>query len=95
MEKNGGITLKPAKRGGGFHLKTFDEILSDPITKQVMEENLVNYFRILFTDPRGWNLRNKVCHGIMAPEMFNKQTADRIFHALICLGFSISKSTNI
>jgi hypothetical protein len=85
VEMAGGNVLKPS-RGGGYHLRTFDEILRDDIIKESLGENLADYFRILFTDQRGWNLRNRVCHGIASPNMFNPQTADRIFHALICLG---------
>jgi hypothetical protein len=85
VEMAGGNVLKPS-RGGGYHLRTFDEILRDDIIKESLGEDFADYFRILFTDQRGWNLRNSVCHGMASPNMFNPQTADRIFHALICLG---------
>lgn len=85
VEMAGGNVLKPS-RGGGYHLRTFDEILRDDIIKESLGEDFVDYFRILFTDQRGWNLRNSVCHGMASPNMFNPQTADRILHALICLG---------
>lgn len=84
VEYSGGNVLKPSN--GGYNLRTFDDILRDDIVKQVLGEDFVYYFRVLFTDPRGWNLRNNVCHGIIAPNSFNQQTADRTLHALICLG---------
>jgi hypothetical protein len=88
IEKTGGLTLKPAKtRNGGFHLKTFDELLRDEELNKSLGENFANYFRILFTEQRGWNLRNDVCHGIANPGHFNYASADRVFHALLCLGF--------
>lgn len=85
IEFAGGNVLKPS-RGAGYHLKTFDEILRDDIIKNSLGEDFADYFRILFTDQRGWNIRNSVCHGMATPHMFNAQTADRIIHALICLG---------
>ena len=44
------------------------------------------YFRVLLTDKRGWNLRNNVAHGMSVMKDFDKQTADRLLHAFLCLG---------
>lgn len=85
VEFGGGNILKPSK-GGGFHLRSFDEILRDELVKETLGENFSNYLRILFTDQRGWNLRNNVCHGMLNPKRFNQQTADRVLHSLLCLG---------
>ena len=85
VEFSGGNVLKPS-RSGGYHLRTFDEILRDDITKEALGEDFADYFRILFTDQRGWNIRNNVCHGMASPNMFNYQTSDRVIHALLCLG---------
>ncbi len=76
--------LKPS-RAGGFNYRTLDDLLRDEHITMVFGENLSLYLRILFTDPRGWNLRNHVCHGISSIETFNQITADRVFHALLCL----------
>jgi hypothetical protein len=48
-------------------------------------ENVAHYFRVLFTDQRGWNIRNDVCHGITPLAGFSPQMMDRIFHALLVL----------
>lgn len=85
IEVAGGNVLKPS-RGGGYHLRTFDEILRDEIITEALGEDFSDYFRILFTDQRGWNIRNNVCHGMASPNMFNHQTSDRVIHALFCLG---------
>ena len=85
IELAGGNILKPAK-GGGYQLRNFDEILRDDIIKLTLGEDIADYYRILFTDQRGWNLRNIVCHGLGDPNIFNSQNADRILHSLICLG---------
>ena len=83
-EKIGVPILKPS-RSGGFFYKTLDELLRDPKIAEVLGEDLCLYFRVLLTDPRGWNLRNDVCHGISHIETFNQNTADRVLHALLCL----------
>jgi hypothetical protein len=86
VELAGGNVLKDAKRGGGFQLKTFDEILRDSILVDIFGDDFATYFRILFTDQRGWNLRNNVFHGLANPGVFNNQTGHRLLHSLLCLG---------
>lgn len=83
-EKIGIPILKPS-RSGGFYYRTLDELLREGGIIKVLGENMSLYLRVLLTDPRGWNLRNEVAHGISKPEMFNQIAADRIFHALLCL----------
>jgi len=85
-------TLKPNKSGKGFQLRILDEMLRDPIAIQLLTDDFANYLRILLTDNRGWNLRNDICHGIASPDLFNKMTADRIIHALLCFGVFRIKS---
>jgi len=84
VEKTGGAVLKTS-RSGGFQYKTLDELLRDEGLIKVLGEDTALYFRVLFTDPRGWNLRNNLCHGISTLETFNSMFADRVFHALLCL----------
>ncbi len=90
VEMAGGNVLKQT-RGGSFHLRAFDEILRDEIILDALGEDFADYFRILFTDQRGWNLRNNVCHGLKEANMFNSQIADRLLHALLCLGLIQTK----
>ena len=83
-EKIGIPILKPALSGGFFY-RTLDELLREEKIIEVLSEDICLYLRVLLTDPRGWNLRNNVCHGINKHENFNQITADRVFHALLCL----------
>lgn len=85
VEISGGSVLK-INRSGSQQLKTFDEILRDEILIKPLGEDLPNYLRILFTDQRGWNLRNDICHGMVDSNRFNSMTADRVLHAMLCLG---------
>ena len=84
LEKAGGSVLKPA-RGGGFNLKVLDDLLRDPLLIQVFGEDIVFYFHALLVDPRGWNLRNCVCHGLCDASEFGPSMSDRIIHVLLCL----------
>lgn len=85
IEMAGGNVLKES-RSGGYHLRTFDEILRDEIIKESLGEDFSAYFRIVFTDLRGWNTRNNVCHGLCNSNTFDYKVADRLLHSLLCLG---------
>lgn len=84
IEINGGNIF--VYKNGAFHLKTFDHLLTDPIVKEVLGEDMSYYYRILFTDSRGWNLRNNIAHGFIDPAELDEQTNERLIHALIVLG---------
>lgn len=85
IEMSGGNVLK-AQKGGGFNLKTLDELLREKIIIDTLGEDFANYLRIVLTDQRGWNIRNLVCHGIIDPKMLTAQTSDRLIHIILCLG---------
>lgn len=90
LDKSGGVTHKLG-RNGEFFNKTFDELLRDPILEKAfgVEGPLADvplYFRVLFTDQRGWNFRNLLCHGLISKSDLNQSVADRILHALLILG---------
>lgn len=81
---SGGSTYKP-HRLGGLMLKTFDDLLREEAVAKTLGENASHYFRVLFTDQRGWNIRNDVCHGITSLPAFSWPITDRIFHAVLVL----------
>lgn len=85
--------LKPS-RSGGFNYKSLDELLRDEKIIAVLTEDICLYLRVLLTDPRGWNLRNNICHGISRIEDFNQIIADRVFHALLCLSLVKKEKNN-
>ena len=76
--------MKPS-RGEGFNLRILDGLLRDPLIVQVFGEDAVFYFRTLLVDPRGWNLRNRVCHGLCNANEFGPSMSDRVMHVLLCL----------
>lgn len=84
IEINGGNIL--TYKGGAYQLKTFDHLLKHSIVKEVLGEDMSFYYRILFTESRGWNLRNNLAHGLIDPVEFDKQVNDWVIHALLVLG---------
>lgn len=86
VEISGGTVLKPAKKGGGFHLKTLDDLLRCEQVKQALGEDASLYFRVVLTDQRGWNIRNDVCHGISLQHKCSQVVVERLIHILLLLG---------
>lgn len=84
VEITGGPIYKRG-RSGGLFLKTFDEVLRDERVSGSLGEDAVLYLRVLFTDPRGWNLRNSVCHGMSPADSFTPAIADRVLHSMLLL----------
>jgi hypothetical protein len=85
IEQNGGVLLEPSSLDA-FQLKTFNKLLLDDITRYSLGEDIQIYFRTLFTDPRGWNLRNRICHGLSEPSASTKSSSERVLHSLLILG---------
>jgi len=87
VEKQGGTVYKV--RDKIFNLRTLDDILSEDKFKEIFGEsgeNIQTYLKVMLTDRRGWNIRNEVSHGLLAPESFNAVVADRILHVVLLLG---------
>lgn len=89
VELTGENVLYPNEYGG-FNVNILGSILESsralPFSFGEAGEDMVLYLKMLLTDPRGLNLRNKVCHGLgNTANLCNYQVADRIVHVLLCL----------
>jgi len=80
-------------RHGGLNLRNLDDILGDDVVIAVLSVRVADYLRAIWTDVRGWNLRNEICHGLVAPEMLSWQVADRVLHTLLVLATVRCKAT--
>lgn len=89
---NGSVLKRTRSRLGGFQLKTFGELLKDETFVRYFREDVSFYFQVLYTDERGWNLRNQICHGLMAEKLFIGPHLDRIIHTLFMLSLIKEKT---
>jgi uncharacterized protein DUF4209 len=80
----GGSEYRPG-RNSALQLKTMDEVLRDGLLTDGLGFRMCHYLRTLFTDPRGWNLRNNVMHGLFQATAFGEESGDRVLHALLLL----------
>jgi hypothetical protein len=70
-----------------------NDILSDEQMRTVLTENLWRYLEVVYIDKRGLNLRNDLAHGLLAPNVFNRYVADRVFHTLLALSLMRAPKT--
>ncbi len=85
VAKVGGAVLEP-NRHGGLQYRSLNGLLNDKVLEQVFPEDVRSYFRVTFTEQRGWNLRNNICHGLQPATGFTRVQGDRVLHGLLCLG---------
>lgn len=64
---------------------SLDGLINSNEAKAALGEDVNTYFKNLFTDQYGWNLRNLTSHGLMRSGGFNNTVANRIMHAFLLL----------
>ena len=80
-----GAPIYNQRRGGGLSLRTLDELLRDSTLTETLSADITTYLRALLTDARAWNIRNKVCHGMVDADSFTMSVADRVLHSALTL----------
>jgi Domain of unknown function (DUF4209) len=71
----------------GMTEKTLTDILEyEPGIKEKLGEDAHMYLVAFLADARGLNIRNRMCHGLMAEEDFNRWVSDRVLHTMLMLG---------
>jgi Domain of unknown function (DUF4209) len=79
-------TLKTVRNHPGImDAKSMNDILGDEYMRTVLTENLWRYLAVVYIDKRGLNVRNDLAHGLLPPNLFNRNLADRVFHTLLAL----------
>jgi hypothetical protein len=77
---------KGNRRQSGFsNLKNMNDVLADPRVGETIDEDLLFFLRVVFIDPRGWNLRNEFAHGALPTNAFNRGTASVVMMTLLTL----------
>lgn len=64
---------------------SLDGLLEEIQKDGTISQDLFTYYKTVFTDKIGWNVRNLVCHGALQASAFNVVLADRIVHAFMTL----------
>ncbi|MEO1009588.1 MAG: DUF4209 domain-containing protein [Planctomycetota bacterium] len=94
IHKVGGSSKKPHRSGRGvMQSKSLNDALADEPTRKALGEDLTIYLAATLSHPKGMNIRNLVCHGIMPPEHFTKTHSERVLHTLAALSLLRAKGT--
>jgi hypothetical protein len=70
---------------GGMDALTLHKLLRDPAVESVFGPDAAGYLKVLLTDNRGWNLRNRICHGLLPSASFGSSPSDRALHVIFLL----------
>lgn len=91
LDTIGGITTNFDHESRTYREKDLGTVLRDPAMDQFWKEvagnDIALYFRVVLTDQRGFNVRNRVCHGLCKPEWFASYLTDRLLHILMLLSY--------
>jgi hypothetical protein len=85
----GGITVSLDSESKSYREKELGTVLRDPLMaqfwKQSAKRDIALYLRVVLTDQRALNVRNRICHGLCEPDWFTPQITDRLMHILMLL----------
>lgn len=82
IDKAGGKTIIPSEKFDGNQRILMAELINHP---NILGKHYTRYLHFLLTDPRGWNLRNNILHGLDVKCFADKTHVDRIFHAYLLI----------
>lgn len=86
VEFSGGNVLRE-NRFDGFNYQTLDGLINNDIIKTIFHDDseTIFYFRSVLSEPRGLNIRNDVCHGILRAEDINFSHSLLVVHVILLL----------
>jgi len=82
------VTTKPITSDFGLQEATLGTMLKDELRSQTVKllgENMTEYLRLFLIEKTKGNIRNRVIHGLMQPQEYNKETSTRLLQLLLCI----------
>jgi len=61
-------------------------LLNNEKLHSTLGEDIITYFKVLYNEKVGWNIRNNICHGISNPATIDRLISERVLHSFMCLG---------
>ncbi|UUM26097.1 DUF4209 domain-containing protein [Acinetobacter colistiniresistens] len=86
VEYSGGNVLRE-NRFDGFNYQTLDGLINNDNIKELFHDDseTIFYFRSVLSEPRGLNIRNDVCHGILRADDINFSHSLLVVHVILLL----------
>ncbi len=85
FEAGGTAAFRSRRTQAGSEAETLGSFLSKPAVKNATPEDLHAYIRIVLAEQRGWNLRNRVAHGLITLQECTVLQCTVIIHLLLLL----------
>ena len=85
IEKGGDGIIKPRSQQGGWEFETFGSFLRQETVKQALPPEILEYVRLVMTEQVGWNLRNRVAHGLTRLQDCTQTTLLTVVHLFLLL----------
>ncbi len=85
--KSCGVTRSVPAADGSYKERQLGGLLKHTDIKRHVSEDTLWYTECLLTDPRGWNLRNKVCHALIPDSEFTRTACERVIHLTMLVAF--------
>lgn len=76
--------FKPTRQGT-MDVKNLNDVLREDAIKACLKEDIQLYLLTFLADRRGINLRNDLCHGLVAAERITRPLANQVLHVLLTL----------
>lgn len=85
FEAGGTAAFRSRRTQAGSEAETLGSFLSKPAVKSTLSEDLHAYIRIVLAEQRGWNLRNRIAHGLITLQECTVLESTVIIHLLLLL----------
>jgi hypothetical protein len=92
--KNADSPIQKENRNGGYNVLVLGDLLRESSLLNALGQHGVDYYTAVFSDPRGFNLRNEVAHGLRDSEGFDEGAANVTLIALLHLVASTVNGVN-
>ena len=80
-------TSKPSRQVQGVsEARNMGDMLFGKDVQEALGPDLTVHLQAMYSDPRGWNLRNDFAHGLMSIEEMSQQTAQWVVHTILLFG---------
>lgn len=80
----GGSVIEPGHYRG-TRVRTFGSLLNHPRFREGVPADIGFHLQVLYSDPRGLNLRNEISHGMASPDLLNAGAANWVIQTLAML----------
>ena len=85
FESGGKGVIKPRRGQSGWEVEAFGAFLDQDLVKNTLPVEMRAYIRLVMTEQTGWNLRNRIAHGLIRPQDCNAVTAITVVHLFLLL----------